>query len=97
MNNDTTKNSKTYRRRSPSSERKHESDAQRSINRRLKSFTYASKSDLSCIALDQVEMDLVFESIQTAIALTEAMDDDDAKDWALPRLRKLRVRFAEAP
>ena len=72
------------------------SDAQNLINERLKSFSYRSASDLSCIALNQVEMDLVYESINATIAMTRLMDRESS-EWAIPRLLELKRRFERTP
>ena len=96
MNIDTKNKSRTSKRQSKHSGQTQNSDVQNWINKRLKLSTYESKSDLSCIALNQGEMDLVFEAIESAIRITEKMDGD-IKDFALPMFRDLRQRFAKAP
>lgn len=96
MNNETKRKSKTSTKQSIFSEGPPGSGAQRWINKKLKSATYESKSDLSCIALNQVEMDLVFEAIESAIRTVERMDGG-VKDFALPKYQELRKRFVSAP
>jgi hypothetical protein len=72
------------------------SDAQNLINERLKSFSYGSTSDLSCISLNQMEMDLVYEALNTTIALTRLMDRESS-EWAIPKLLELKQRFERTP
>ena len=96
MRSDTENKSRTSKKQSRRSGQTQNSDVQHWINKRLKSSTYESKSDLSCIALNQVEMDLVFEAIESAIRITEKMEGD-IKDFAVPMFRDLRQRFAQAP
>ena len=96
MSNDTKKRSGTSTKPSGSCENTQGTGAQNLINEKLKSFSYGSTSDLSCIALNQVEMDLVYEALNTTIALTRLMDSESS-EWALPRLLDLRKRFAKAP
>ena len=96
MRSDTENKSRTSKKQSRRSGQTQNSDVQNWINKRPKSSTYESKSDLSCIGLNQVEMDLVFEAIESAIRITEKMEGD-IKDFALPMFRDLRQRFGQAP
>lgn len=96
MSNDAKKRSQTSTTPSGSCDDTQASDAQNLINERLKSFSYRSASDLSCIALNQVEMDLVYESINATIAMTRLMDRESS-EWAIPRLLELKRRFERTP
>ena len=96
MSNDTKSKSKTSATPLGSCGSTQGTDAQNLINEKLKSFSYGSTSDLSCIALNQVEMDLVYESINAAIAMTRLMDRESS-EWAIPRLLELKRRFERAP
>lgn len=96
MSKDTKNKSKTSTTPSGFCGNTQSSDAQNLINERLKSFSYGSTSDLSCIALNQMEMDLVYEALNTTIALTKLIESDEGA-WALPRLRELRQRFMTTP